>query len=243
MQWIWCGCGEAAARGRWEGGARSVWGHRLSFFFACLCMVPAFCEDAGGTWVAAASGRLQHGLWGARAGPVPAILVGTMALLGEAAGVRVERVVRSQPQGRRRSVDLATVWLHYDGRIAVFDTVSTGRGMGGGWGIGERIGAAEGGRQAAPKAREKAFLGVGPPPGIFSRWGHVTSPQNIFGWVFRPLCVTMTYVFGVGRFRASGARYIVHNVHLCSNLAEIPNVCWRARRRCRRRQKRRRQKF
>jgi len=64
-------------------------------------MVPAFCEDAGGTWEAAASDTLQHGLWGARAGPVPAIRAGTMALLGAAAGERVERVVRSQSQGRR----------------------------------------------------------------------------------------------------------------------------------------------
>jgi len=35
----------------------------------------------------------------------------------------------------------------------------------------------------------------------------------------------MTYGLGVGYLGASGARYIVHNVHLCSNLAEIPNVC------------------
>ena len=110
------------------GRARSVWDHRLSFFFACWCMVPAFCEDAGGTWEAAASGRLQHGLWVARAGPVPVIRAGTMALLGAAAGEGVERVVRSQSQGRRRSVDLATVWLHYDGGIAAFDAGSTGRG-------------------------------------------------------------------------------------------------------------------
>jgi len=186
-------------------------------------MVPTFCEDARGAWETVASGTLQHGLWGVRAGPVPAIRSGTMALLGEAAGERVERVVRSQPQGRRRSVDLATVWLHYDGGIAVFDAVSTGRGMEGGWGMGERIGAAEGGRQAAPKAEKRPFGGSAP-PSIFCRWGHVTRPQNIFGWVFRPLCVTMTYGLGVGRLGASGARYIVHNVHLCSNLAEIPNV-------------------
>jgi len=101
-------------------------------------MVPAFCEDAGGTWEAAASGTLQHGLWGARAGPVPTIRAGTMALLGAAAGEGVERVVRSQSQGRRRSVDLATVWLHYDGGIAAFDAGSTGRSTGGGWGVDER---------------------------------------------------------------------------------------------------------
>jgi len=126
-------------------------------------MVPAFCEDARGAWETVASGTLQHGLWGVRAGLVPAIWSGTMALLGEAVGERVERVVRSQPQGRRRSVDLATVWLHYDGGIAVFDAVSTGRGMGGGWGMGERIGAAEGGRQAAPKAEKRPFWGSAPP--------------------------------------------------------------------------------
>jgi len=157
-------------------GARSVWGHRLSFFFACWCMVPAFCEDAGGTWEAAASGTLQHGLWGTRAGPVPAIWAGTMALLGAVAGEGVERVVRSQSQGRRRSVDLATVWLHYK----AFDAGSTGSGTGGGWGVGERIGAAKGGRQAAPKAENTPFWGSAP-HGIFCRWGHVTRPQTIFG--------------------------------------------------------------
>jgi len=78
-------------------------------------MVPAFCEDARGAWETVAPGTLQHGLWGVRAGPVLAIRSGTMALLGAAAGEGVEWVVRSQPQGRRRSVDLATVWLHYDG--------------------------------------------------------------------------------------------------------------------------------
>jgi len=165
-----------------RGPTRLAWGHRW-IFFACWCMVPALCEDAGGAWEAAASGTLQHALWGVRAGPVPAIRAGTMALLGAAAGEGVERVVRSQPQGRRRSVDLGTVWLHYDGGIAAFDAGSTGRGTGGGWGVGERIGAAEGGRQAAPKADKKPFWGS-PPPGIFFRLGHVTRPQNIFGWVF-----------------------------------------------------------
>ena len=131
-------------------------------------MVPAFCEDARGAWEAAASGTLQHGLWGARAGPVPAIQAGTMALLGAAAGEGVEQVVRSQSQGRRRSVDLGTVWLHYDGGIAAFDAGSTGRDTGGGWGVDERIGAAERDRQAAPKA-EKPPFGGSAPPGIFSR--------------------------------------------------------------------------
>ena len=46
----------------------------------------------------------------------------------------------------------------------------------------ERIGAAEGGRRAAPKAEKKPFWGSAP-PGIFLRWGHVTRPQNIFGWL------------------------------------------------------------
>ena len=96
-------------------------------------MVPAFCEDARGAWGTVASGTPQQGLWGVRAGPVPAIQSGTMVVLGAAAGEGVERVVRSQSQGRRRSVDLATVWLHYDdGGIAVFDAGSTGRGTGGG---------------------------------------------------------------------------------------------------------------
>ena len=96
-------------------------------------MVPAFCEDARGAWETVASGTPQQGLLDVRAGPVPAIQSGTMAVLGAAAGEGVERVVRSQSQGRRRSVDLATVWLHYDdGGIAVFDAGSTGRGTGGG---------------------------------------------------------------------------------------------------------------
>jgi len=84
-------------------------------------------------------------------------------LLGAAAGEGVERVVRSQSQGRRRSVDLATVWLHYDGGITAFDAGSTGRGTGGGWGVSGRIGAAEGGRRAAPKAEKKPFWGSAPP--------------------------------------------------------------------------------
>jgi len=154
------------ARGRWGGGARSVWGHRLIFFFARWCMVPAFCEDAGGTWEAAASGTLQHGLWGARAGPVPAIPAGTMALLGAAAGEGVERVVRSRSQGRRRSVDLATVWLHYDGGIAAFDAGSTGRGMGV---VGAWMSASGLRRETARRlpSRETAFLGVAPRPPLY----------------------------------------------------------------------------
>jgi len=155
----------------------------LSFCFACWYMVPAFCEDAGGTWEAAASGTLQHELWGVRAGPVPAIPAGTMALLGAAAGGRDERVVRSQSQGHRRSVDLATVWLHYDGGIAAFDAGSTGSGTGGGWSVDERIGAVEGDRQAAPKAEKQPFW-ESPPPGTFSHWGHVTRPHNSIGWLF-----------------------------------------------------------
>jgi hypothetical protein len=217
-----CGHGGAAARGRWGGRAVGL-GRFFFFFFACRCMVPAFCEVAGGAWESAAAGTLQHGLWGARAGPVLAIRAGTMALIGAAAVEGVEWVVRSQPQGRSRSVDLATVWLHYDGGIAVFDAGSTGRGTGGGWGVDERVGAAEGGRQAAPKA-EKAPFWEWAHPGIFGRWGHVTSPQNIFGWLFRHLCVTMVYGLGLGRLGASGGRYIVHNVHLCPNMAKSPNV-------------------
>jgi len=123
------------------GGGAVDLGPSMILFF-CMPVhgsrLPFFCEDAGGTWEAAASGTLQHGLWGARAGPVPTIRAGTMALLGAAAGEGVERVVRSQSQGRRRSVDLATVWLHYDGGIAAFDAGSTGRSTGGGWGVDER---------------------------------------------------------------------------------------------------------
>jgi len=129
-------------------------------------MVPAFCEDARGAWETAASGTLHHGLWGVRVRPVPAIPTGTMALLGAAVGEGVERVVRSQSQGRRRSVDLAAVWLHYDGGITAFDAGSTGRGTGRSWGVDGRIGAAEGGRRAAPKADKKPFWGR-PPPVFF----------------------------------------------------------------------------
>ena len=75
-------------------------------------MVPALCEDARGAWETAASGTLQHGLWGFRVGRTSAIQASAMALLGAAAGEGVERVVWSQSQGRRRSVDLTTVWLH-----------------------------------------------------------------------------------------------------------------------------------
>jgi len=144
-------------------------------------------------------------------------------LLGAAAGEGVERVVRSQSQGRRRSVDLATVWLHYDGGTVTFDAGSTGRGTGGGWGVDERIGAAEGDRQAAPKAEKQPFLGPAP-PGIFSRWGHVTRPHNIIGWLFRLLCVTMAYGLRMSRLGASEECYIAHNVHLCPDLAKKPNV-------------------
>jgi len=105
-------------------------------------------------------------LWGVRVRPVPAIPTGTMALLGAAVGEGVERVVRSQSQGRRRSVDLAAVWLHYDGGITAFDAGSTGRGTGRSWGVDGRIGAAEGGRRAAPKADKKPFWGR-PPPVFF----------------------------------------------------------------------------
>ena len=49
----------------------------------------------------------------------------------------------------------------------MFDAGSTSRGAGGGWGVGERIGAySEGGRQAAPKA-EKMPFGGSAPTGIF----------------------------------------------------------------------------
>ena len=44
-------------------------------------MVPAFCEDAGGTWEAAASGTLQHRVWGACAGLVPVIWAGHLIVV------------------------------------------------------------------------------------------------------------------------------------------------------------------
>jgi len=186
-------------------------------------MVPAFCEDARGAWEAAASGTLQHGLWGARTRPVPAIQAGTMAVLGAVAGEGVEQVVRSQSQGRRRSVNLGTVWLHYDGGIAAFAAGLTGKGTKGGWGVDGRIGAAEGDRQAAPTA-EKQHFGGSAPPGIFSRWGHVTRPHNIIGWLIRRLCVTIAYGLRMSRFGVSEECYIAHNVHLCPDLAKKPNV-------------------
>jgi len=90
--------------------------------------------------------------------------------------------------------------------------------------VGERIGATEGGRQAAPKA-EKQPLGGRPPPGIFSHWGHVTRSHNIIGWLFRPLCVTMAYGLRMSFLGASEECCIAHNVHLlCPDLANKPNV-------------------
>jgi len=81
-------------------------------------------------------------------------------------------------------------------------------------------------REAArrlPRPR-KGLLGGRPPPGIFSRWGHVTRSHIIIGWLFRPLCVTMTYGLRMSRLGASEECYIAHNVHLCPDLAKKPNV-------------------
>ena len=83
-----------------------------------------------------------------------------------------------------------------------------------------RIGAAEGDRQAAPTAEKQPFW-VSAPPGIFSRWGHVTRPHNIIGWLFRPLCVTIAYGLRMSRL---GVSEECHNVHLCPDLAKKPNV-------------------
>ena len=54
----------------------------------------------------------------------------------------------------------------------------------------------------------------------------MTSHQNIFGWVFRPLCVDMAYGLRMSRLGASEECYIAHNdnVHLCPDLAKKPNV-------------------
>ena len=184
MQWTWCGRGGAAARGRW-GRARSVWGHRL-IFFSMPVHGSRLLRGRGRHLGAAASGMLQHGLWGARAGPVPAIWAGTMALLGAAAGEGVERVVRSQSQGRRRSVDLATVWLHYDGGIAAFDAGSTGRGTGGGWGVDNRAHRDCGGRPpGGSQGRETVLWGVAP-PGIFCRWFTWPDPIILLAGYFDP---------------------------------------------------------
>jgi len=89
--------------------------------------------------------------------------------------------------------------------------------------VGERIGAAEGDCQAAPKAEKQPFLGSAP-SGIFCRLGHVTRLHNIIGWLFRPLCVTMAYGLRMSRLGASEECYIAHNVHLCPDLAKKPNV-------------------
>ena len=201
MQWTWCGRGGAAARGRW--GARAVGlGPSIDFFFDAGAWFPPFARTR------AAPGRRQPpahcstGCGRARAGPVPAIQAGTMALLGAAAGEGVERVVRSLSQGRRRSVDLATVWLHYDCGIAACDAGSTDRGTGGGWGV---DGASWPRRETArqlPRPRN-SLLGGAPPPSMFSRWGHVTRLHNIIGWLFRPLCVTMAYGLRMSRLGAS----------------------------------------
>jgi len=185
-------------------------------------MVPALCEVAGGAWEAAASGTLQHGLWGARVGPVLAIQAGTVALIGAAAVEVVEWVVRWQPQGRSRSVDLAPA-----GSITTAEsrslTLAGVRGVVGAWT------SASGLRRVAatrlPRPRKSLFpFWEWAHPGIFGRWGHVTSPQNMFGWLFRPLCVIMVYGLGVGRLGASGSFRSAHNVHLCEKKAKSPNV-------------------
>ena len=46
-------------------------------------------------------------------------------------------------------------------------------------------------------------------------------PHAVVRWSCRVWCCDGRAARAV---LASGARYIVHNVHLCSNLAEIPNV-------------------
>jgi len=52
----------------------------------------------------------------------------------------------------------------------------------------------------------------------------VTRPQNIFGWLYRPLFVTMAYGLRMSRLGASEECYIAHNVHVCPDLAKKPNV-------------------
>ena len=91
--------------------------------------------------------------------------------------------------------------------------------------MGERIGAAGGDRQAAPKAEKQPFGGSAP-SGIFCRWGHVTRPHDIIRWLFRPLCVTMPYRLRMSRLEASEECYIAHNVHVCPDLAKKPNVIY-----------------
>ena len=63
------------------------------------------------------------------------------------------------------------------------------------------------------------------PPGIFSRWGHVTRPHNIIGWLFRPLCVTIAYGLRMSRLGVSEECCIAHNVHLCPDLAKAQCQC------------------
>ena len=69
----------------------------------------------------------------------------------------------ARPQGRSRSVDLVTVWLHYNGGIAACDAGLTDRGVGGGWGVARR--GCGGGRQVS-HGRDRAFWEV-PPPVFF----------------------------------------------------------------------------
>jgi len=130
-------------------------------------MVPAFCEDARARRLG--DGSLRHTASRVVGRPCGASasnpdrhhgVVGGSGGRGSRAGCSVAVA------GRRRSVDLATVWLHYDGGIAAFDAGSTGRGTGCGWGVGGHIGAAERGRRAFPKA-EKTLFGGRPPPVFF----------------------------------------------------------------------------
>jgi hypothetical protein len=111
--------------------------------------------------------------------------------MGAAAPEGVERVEQS---AGRRSVDLATIWLLYGGGIAALGAGSAGQDT---WGVGpagESFGAASGGRQPAPKAERPTFMSFLVGPGVNV---HLVPRQS--GWLFRPLCMTMTYRLGVGR--------------------------------------------
>ena len=179
MQWIWCGCGEAAARGRWEGGARSVWGHRLSFFFACWCMVPAFLRGRGrhlgGGSLRHAAARVVGRSCGASADDPGRHrgVVGGSGGRGSRAGCSVAVAGPS---------DEASIWrpsgsiTTAESRPLTLARLAGIRGVAGAWMSASGLRRETARRLPRPR---NSLLGGRPPPGIFSRWGHVTRPHNI----------------------------------------------------------------
>jgi len=111
---------------------------------------------------------------------------------------------RVEQSADRRSVDLATVWLHYDGGIAALSAGSASQDawsvrLAGGGFRGLRVGgfsAAHRGHQPAPNAERPLFCVsflLGPRSRV-----NPQSPLTSRGGCFCPLCVAMIYGLGVG---------------------------------------------